>query len=117
MYIIPKKSNIPIRKINEKITERLRKIYSKNTVHKLLADNTKNRSLADPWVIAHAMSEEAVVVTKEEKITASNSKKIKIPNVCENMEIPCINDFEMIKEMGLIFKCEINNHPIFNKLF
>ncbi len=70
-------------------------------------DNTKNRSLADPWVIAHAMTENAVVVTKEEKETAANSKRIKIPNVCETMGIRCINDFEMIGELGVRFTCTV----------
>ena len=47
------------------------------------------------------------VVTKEEKVTALNSKKIKIPNVCEKMNLSCISDFQMIEELGIKFKCEI----------
>jgi len=63
--------------------------------------------MADPWVIAHAIKEGAVVVTKEEKVTALNSKKIKIPNVCDNMKVDWINDFQLVTELGLVFKCEI----------
>lgn len=101
-----KESNIPILKIDEKVALCLKEIYSANPKHKFLVDSIRQRSIADPWVIAHAMKEEAVVVTKEEKLTVESSKRIKIPNVCENMKIPCINDFQMIRELGLVFVCK-----------
>ena len=72
-----KRSDIPEYKIDEHVTECLKKIYANNPVHKNLVDNTKQRSLADPWVIAHALKEGAILVTKEEKITATNTTKIK----------------------------------------
>ncbi len=102
-----KSSNIPIIKIDENVTRCLQDIYSTNSIHKFLVDNTKARSLADPWVIAHAINEKAIVVTKEEKVTALNSKKIKIPNVCENMNVSWINDFQMIADLGIRFSCTI----------
>lgn len=100
-----KGSKIPIRKISEGVTICLKRIYSDNPVHKNLVDNTKARSLADPWVIAHALYENATVVTKEEKITALSSTRIKIPNVCDNMGIRWINDFQLIEELGIKFTC------------
>ena len=102
-----KSSKIPIKKIDEQVTKCLKDIYSADPNHKYLVDNTKARSLADPWVIAHALRENAVVVTKEEKVTALNSTKIKIPNVCEKMNVSWINDFQLIEELGIKFKCEI----------
>lgn len=102
-----KQSNIPIRKIDEPVTRCLQNIYSANPLHQNLVDNIKSRSLADPWVIAHAIKENAIVVTKEEKITAINSKRVKIPNVCENMGVRWINDFEFITEIGIKFSCSI----------
>ena len=102
-----KSSDIPIRKIDEDVTKCLQTIYNTTPKHKFLVDNTKQRSIADPWVIAHAINEDAVVVTKEEKVTALNSKKIKIPNVCDNMNVNWINDFQLVRELGLVFKCEI----------
>lgn len=102
-----KTSKIQIRDITEPVTYHLRQIYNTNPVHKSLVDNVKGRSLADPWVIAHAMTESAVVVTKEEKITAANSTRIKIPNVCENMGIRWMNDFEFVAEVGMRFSCEL----------
>jgi predicted nuclease of predicted toxin-antitoxin system len=103
-----KSSNIPIRKIDENVTKCLKDIYSANPIHKFLVDNTKARSLADPWVIAHAINEGAVVVTKEEKVTAINSKRIKIPNVCDNMNIEWMNDFQMVAELNIKFSCTID---------
>lgn len=100
-----KGSNIPIKNITEPVTLRLKDIFAKNPLHINLVDSTKARSLADPWVIAHAIYENAVVVTKEEKLTALNSRKVKIPNVCDNMGIRWINDFKMIEELGIIFNC------------
>jgi predicted nucleic acid-binding protein len=100
-----KKSKIPVRKVDEPVTKCLQGIFSKNPIHKYLVDNIKGRSLADPWVIAHAINEGATVVTKEEKVTAINSTKIKIPNVCDNMGVNWINDFQFIEEMGIKFKC------------
>jgi len=102
-----KKSKISIKKITGPVTICLQKIYSDNPFHKNLVDNTKARSLADPWIIAFAMSEKATVVTKEEKITVLSSKRIKIPNVCDNMGIRCINDFDFINESGIKFTCSI----------
>jgi hypothetical protein len=102
-----KKSQIPIKKIDGTVTECLRRMYSANPMHKYLVDNIKQRSLADPWVIAHAMSVEACVVTRENKETAINTTRIKIPNVCENMKVRCINDFQLIAEMNIRFSCTI----------
>jgi len=102
-----KKSKIPIHKITEPVTKCLQNIYAKNPVHKNLVDNIKSRSLADPWVIAHALNENATVVTKENRETALNTKRIKIPNVCENMDVRWINDFDFVKELNLFFSCQI----------
>jgi hypothetical protein len=100
-----KNSKIPIKKVSEQVANCLKKIYSSNPKHINLVDNTKARSLADPWVIAHSIFENATVVTKEEKVTALNSNKIKIPNVCENMGVRWINDFQFIDELDIKFKC------------
>jgi predicted nucleic acid-binding protein len=102
-----KGSKIPIRKISEPVTLSLQRIYLTDPMHKSLVDNTKSRSLADPWIIAHALHENAIVVTKEEKVTALNSKRIKIPNVCDNMGVKWINDFDLIGELGIQFICSL----------
>lgn len=101
-----KASSIPVKPITSEITQLLTSIYAANPNHKHLVDNKKGRSLADPWVIAHAIKESAIVVTKEEKVTALNSKTIKIPNVCENMGVDWITDFQMVEQLGLKFTCK-----------
>jgi hypothetical protein len=94
-------------KINLIVQNCLKQMYSADPSHKLLTNSEKNRSMADPWVIAHAMAENAIVVTKEVKDTSPASKKIKIPNVCENMKIQCIDDFEFIRRLKMNFECKI----------
>jgi hypothetical protein len=105
LYAWLKDSKIVVRPITGSVTQNWQAILAKDPRHRLMVDNTKGRSLADPWVIAHAMTENAVVVTKEEKQTAANSDKVKIPNVCEAMNVRWINDFEMLQELGIKFTC------------
>ncbi|HTF28798.1 MAG TPA: DUF4411 family protein, partial [Flavitalea sp.] len=102
-----KGSKIPVHKTTTGVTEKLKAIYAADAGHQYLVDNTKQRSLADPWVIAHAMDQGATVVTKEEKVTAANTTRIKIPNVCDNMKIRCINDFQFIEELDIQFTCSM----------
>jgi len=100
-----KNAHIPIREVTEEVTTRLKEIYAKDAKHERLVDSTKGRSLADPWVIAHAMQERAIVVTKEEKITSPASSRIKMPNVCEAMGVEWIDDFELIRRFDISFEC------------
>ena len=102
-----KQSNIPVRQITEPVTVALQNIYTADPKHKFLVDNTKARSLADPWIIAHSIVEDATVVTKEEKVTQLSSKRIKIPNVCDNMKVRWINDFQFLREVGIRFSSRI----------
>jgi hypothetical protein len=102
-----KDSKIPIKGIDGEVANCLRDIYAADPLHKYLVDNTKQRSLADPWVIAHALKEKACVVTKEEKVTTPNTTRIKIPNVCENMKVRWINDFEFVEELNIQFSCRL----------
>jgi len=102
-----KASDITTRPITEPVTKCLKDIYGADPVHMQLVDNIKQRSQADPWVIAHAIHEKACVVTKETKNTATNSSRVRIPNVCDNMQVRWINDFQFIEEMNLHFTCVV----------
>ncbi|MCF7895877.1 MAG: DUF4411 family protein [Candidatus Omnitrophica bacterium] len=86
--------------INEEVQKHLRVILRK---HERLVDSSKSRSMADPWVIAHAIAEQATVVTKEDP-APSLTKKIKMPDVCKALNVECINDFEFLAKMGVQFK-------------
>lgn len=90
------------RKIDDKVQGCLEQVFREPKHHRLV-DSTKQRSIADPWVIAHAMAEGAVVVTKE-TFETNQTKRIKIPNVCEAMGIEWIDDFEMVRRLGMQFK-------------
>lgn len=61
-----------------------------------------NRSMADPWVIAHAIAEDAVVVSKEYIVNATQkSSRVKIPDVCRHFRVSYIDDFKFMDEIGI----------------
>lgn len=90
--------------ITPEIQTHLREIMSS---HQRLVDSTKQRSIADPWVIASAIAENAVVVTKETPAGLS-SKRIKIPDVCQAMRVPWMNDFQFVEQIGIRFDAAIS---------
>lgn len=96
-------SRIEVYHIDEQVGLALKEVF-KNPIHQTLV--ARGRSLADPWVIATAIASGACVVTKEEMITAQNTTKVKIPNICLNMGVRCINDFEFLVEVSARFSCE-----------
>ena len=102
-----KSSKIPIHPIDGPVSECLKKIYEVNPSHQYLVANNGQHSLADPWIIAHAINQNAAVVTKEIKDTFNNPTKIKIPHVCDNMGVRWIDDFKFVEEVGIQFSCLI----------
>lgn len=103
-----KRSSIPVRKPTESVIICWQNILQANPLHKMLVDNVKGRSIADPWIISHALDINAIVVTKESPIKSPNAKKpVTIPNVCDNMGIRWIDDFTFVREMGLKFSCRL----------
>lgn len=100
-------SNIAVHEIDENVLYHLDLLYGAHPSHKYLVDNIKQRSLADPWVIAHAMSTNSCVVTKEAQVISPNPNNIRIPNVCSNLGLKCITDFDMIKELNISFTCTV----------
>ena len=69
------------------------------TSHPGLLDLKKNKSSADPFVISTALEFDCVVVT-EERIGNSPIHP-KIPNVCKDLGVECINLLEMLRREGL----------------
>lgn len=86
--------------MTEKVQVNLRQILS---THRELVDDKKDRSMADAWVVAHAMTERAIVVTKE----GFAPRKIKIPDVCKAYDVRCIDDIEFVREIGLRFSAKL----------
>jgi len=50
---------------------------------------------ADPWVIALASCEDAIIVTDEK------NKSNHIPDIANRINIPCLNRFEFFKKIGI----------------
>ena len=66
-----------------------------------LVDTLRNRSKADPFVIATAIERNAVVVTGE--VVTGKMEKPRIPDVCHAKSIRCINFLQMIRELKITF--------------
>ncbi|WP_291158281.1 DUF4411 family protein [Gemmatimonas sp. UBA7669] len=64
-----------------------------------LIDVKKRKSSADPFVIALALLREATVVTQEKP--SGGPGKVKIPDVCQRLGIPCIPLLTMLLNEGL----------------
>jgi len=63
-----------------------------------LVDTRKNRSGCDPWVIALASAQGLTVVTGEK--ASGNLRKPKIPDVCNDLGIPCIGIVDLFRQQG-----------------
>ncbi len=88
------------REPTEEVQRNLRRILKS---HNQLAKEGKDRSRADPWVIAHAIAEGATVVTKE----GFAPRRIKIPDVCQAYSVPCIDDTQFVRDIGLKFSATL----------
>jgi len=91
--------------INVPVQMNLRQIMAS---HGRLVDSIKQRSIADPWVIALAMAENAIVVTKETP-SGLDTRRIKIPDVCMALGVQWMNDFRFAKEVGIRFAAKISS--------
>jgi hypothetical protein len=57
---------------------------------------------ADPWIIAKAQCLGATVVTHE-SVVAPNARKVKVPNICQQFDVTCINTFQFLRELNARF--------------
>ena len=60
---------------------------------------------ADPWIIAKAKVIGAIIVTHE-SFVSPNTKKVKVPNICQQFGVPCINTFQFLRELKARFVLE-----------
>ena len=56
---------------------------------------------ADCWLIAHALAHACIVVTHERR--SDTTGKIRIPNACTDLDLPCMNPCEMLRREGASF--------------
>lgn len=58
--------------------------------------------VADGWVVAYGKAKGRVVVTHE--VPAPDARKrVKIPNVCQAFDVPFVDTFKMLRELGVQF--------------
>ena len=67
--------------------------------HPTLVDLRKRKGSADPFLIGAAQSRGGVVVTEEKP--SGGPGRVKIPNVCDALNIECVPLLELIKREGL----------------
>lgn len=84
--------------INEEIQVAVNNIM---TSYEGLVDERRNRSIADPFVIALAQIHSCKVVTGE--IFSNNLSRPRIPNVCRDLDIPSINFLQLVREERWVF--------------
>lgn len=65
-----------------------------------LVDPQRNRSQADPFVIALARLVDGVVVSGERRRSLKNPK---VPDVCDDMGIPHIRFVDLLSQQGFTF--------------
>jgi hypothetical protein len=56
-------------------------------------------SKADPWLIAYAAAHGYTIITGEKRVDAT-SKKVKIPNVCDQFGVACADLVDVIRQSG-----------------
>lgn len=78
-----------------KIAQYVQSNFSQEEVNKFL-------SVADPWLIAKAKVLGATIVTHE-VLAPTNTKKVKIPNICTHFGVNYSNPFNMLRDLGAKF--------------
>ncbi len=81
--------------VSEPVQEAVKEVLRR---YPRLLDTRRNRSGADPFVIALAMVEGLTVVTDERRTGSTNRPNI--PDACAGLRVRCINILDMLKEEG-----------------
>ena len=68
-----------------------------NRYQRLTAEGS-SRSYADPWVIGYAFQRKATVVTEEQY--SGSLHKPRIPDVCQDLELPHMNTIGLLRATG-----------------
>ena len=88
----------------EKEQNNIREIFGIEEFRSLVGNKEilKGNPVADPFVIAKAMSVQGAVVTSEKPAEKDKTRKaqgpLKIPDVCKHFNIPCLSPREFMEE-------------------
>src|SRR6266478_5193763 len=80
------------------VQERLQSVTEYVVTKYLIVEALDFLKGADPWIIAHALEDHGIVVTKESE-TRSNAQKTRIPDVCDHFNVKCVDTLEMLKQL------------------
>lgn len=69
------------------------------------------KSRADAWLLAVASSDSFIIVSNEKMPDKKEKKNIKIPRMCNELNIRCIDIFDFIKEQNLEFSIKNMDFP------
>ena len=58
---------------------------------------------ADPWLVAKAKTLPYSIVVTQETFDPNIRKKIKLPNICRDCDVPFINTFELLRKLKAEF--------------
>ena len=86
--------DIPVQKAFREVVAYVARRYPDNQARRRFLDR------ADPWVIAHAIAHGGTVVSLEGR-DPDASQQVKIPNVCEHFNVPYVNTYQMLRELGV----------------
>lgn len=81
--------------INSKIVEN--NIQYKESAKYEFAD------VADSWIIAHAVKNSLIIITVETQVDSSCKKRVKIPNVCLEFNVKCIDLITFMRYTNFVF--------------
>ncbi len=69
--------------------------------HRMLVEGGRKNNNADPFIIAVAKEMNCTVVTDESM--SGEQQPPKVPNVCADLHIKCINTIQFMRETGMVF--------------
>lgn len=82
----------------------------------LAKEKFANENRADAWLVAVALKDRYSIVSNETIVDNKERKNIKIPRICQGLNIECINIFNFINENNIEFgvkKPEIPQENLF----
>ena len=69
---------------------------------KLVSDKSTDKYGADPHIIAVAKVRSCSVITRE-KMKPPEARKLGIPNVCQGLNVRCLNFVDFLREQGWLY--------------
>jgi len=76
--------------------------WANSSTHFLIEAKSEFASNADAWLIAYAKARGGTLVTHE-AYNRDKKNRILIPVVCEEFNVPYINTFDMLRQLGIKF--------------